>query len=275
MAGTVAAIAGAVGDTVGSGSSSSGSGSGDTGSGASVAGGLGGGGSSSPSGSGSGTSSGFITLAQVSRFQMQVSMSESDIGKVKAGQQSTVTVNAVSGAQFSARVQSVGVLSSSSSGSSAVSYPVTLEAAADRLQAQGGMSATADIVVAEASGLVVPSQALTGSTVTVLRAGKETTQRVQTGVAGDSSTQILSGLAAGDEVVVRSASAAAGANAARAGASGTQNGAAARAARRRRLRRRWRISARRRWRRRRRTSSSAPAHDPGTAAAPPAGHRGA
>jgi hypothetical protein len=138
-----------------------------------------------------------------------------------------VTVNAASGAQFSARVQSVGVLSSSSSGSSAVSYPVTLKLLQTASKLKAGMSATADIVVAEASGLVVPSQALTGSTVTVVRDGKRSTQRVQTGVAGDSSTQILSGLAAGDEVVVRSASAAAGANAAAGGGANAQNGGAA------------------------------------------------
>ena len=49
-------------------------------------------------------------------------------------------------------------------------------------------------------GLSVPSQALRGSTVTVERDGKRTTQRVQTGVVGDSTTQVVSGLNAGDKV---------------------------------------------------------------------------
>ena len=68
------------------------------------------------------------------------------------------------------------------------------------------MSATADIVVARATGLVVPSQALRGSTVTVERDGQRSTQRVQTGVVGDSTTQVVSGLNAGDKVVVTSTS---------------------------------------------------------------------
>jgi hypothetical protein len=72
------------------------------------------------------------------------------------------------------------------------------------------MSATADIVTAQASGLTVPNQALRGSTVTVERDGQRTTQRVATGVAGDSSTQIVSGLQAGDEVVVTSTTATVG-----------------------------------------------------------------
>jgi hypothetical protein len=145
---------------------------------------------------------------------MQVSLSESDIGSVKVGQPATVTVNAASGEQFAARVTDIGVLSSSSSSgtSSAVSYPVTLTLDQTGKALKAGMSATADIVTAQVSGLAVPSQALTGSTVTVEGDdGAQTTQRVQTGVVGDSTTQVVSGLKAGDKVVVRSTAAALGA----------------------------------------------------------------
>jgi multidrug efflux pump subunit AcrA (membrane-fusion protein) len=220
MAGTVTAVNGSVGTTVGSGSSSSSSSSSSSGSssnGASVAGGLGGSGSdSSSSGSSSGSSLGssFITLAQISRFKMEVSLSESDVGSVKVGQPATVTVNAASGEQFAARVTDIGVLSSSSGSgtSSAVSYPVTLSLDQTGKALKAGMSATADVVTSQVTGLAVPSQALTGSTVTVEAAdGARTTQQVQTGVVGDSTTQIVSGLKAGDRVVVRSAAAALGA----------------------------------------------------------------
>jgi len=194
MAGTVASVSGAVGDDVTSGTGSSTS---------------------------SSSSSGFVTLVRLRRLTMQVSLSESDIGKVKVGQRATVTVNAVSGEQVGAHVTAIGVLSSSSSGStsstdstsstsSAVSYPVTVVLDQSASGIKAGMSATADIVTVQASGLVVPSAALQGSTVTLDNGGKRTTQRVQTGVVGDSSTQVVSGLKAGDVVVVRSTSAAAG-----------------------------------------------------------------
>ncbi len=212
MTGTIAAINGAVGQTVGSGSGSGSSGS-SASSGASVAGGLGGSGSSDSSGSGS--SSGFITLAQLSRFTIDVSLSESDIGSVKVGQPATVTVNAASGEEFAARVTDIGVLSSSSGGgasSSAVSYPVTLTLDQTGKHLKAGMSATADIVTSQVSGIAIPSQALNGSTVTVVGTdGKQSTRQVQTGVVGDSTTQIVSGLNVGDTIVVRSTSAAAGA----------------------------------------------------------------
>jgi multidrug efflux pump subunit AcrA (membrane-fusion protein) len=212
MAGTVTAVNGDVGTTVGGSSSSSSSSSSSGSSDATVTGGLGGGGASTTSSSSS--SSSFITLAQLSRFKMQVSLSESDIGSVKVGQPATVTVNAASGEKFAARVSQIGVLSSSSSSgtSSAVSYPVTLTLDQTSGHLKAGMSATADIVTSQVTGIAVPSQALSGSTVTVEAAdGTQSTQRVQTGVVGDSTTQIVSGLKVGDKLVVQSAAAAQGA----------------------------------------------------------------
>ena len=149
-------------------------------------------------------------------MHLEVSLSESDINSVKVGQQATVTINAASGEQVAGKVIDIGVLSSSSSStgtSSAVSYPVTIALTQTTKGLRAGMSATAEIVTGQASGVVVPTQALQGSSVTVVKDGKRTTQRVTVGVAGDSTTQIVSGLSAGQQVVVTSSSAAAGANA--------------------------------------------------------------
>jgi multidrug efflux pump subunit AcrA (membrane-fusion protein) len=203
-AGTIAAVNGSVGDTVGGASSSA----------------------ASPTQASSGatsTSSGFVTLVQLTRYHLDVSLSESDIGKVKLGQAATVTVNAASGGQFAAHVTHIGVLASTSSSSSssssssapsssssAVSYPVTLTLDQTAPKLKAGMSATADIVTSQANGITIPSQALTGSMVTVVRNGKRSTQQVTTGMAGDTSTQVLSGLKAEDQVIVRSATASTG-----------------------------------------------------------------
>jgi hypothetical protein len=143
---------------------------------------------------------------------MQVALSESDIGKVEVGQKATITINAASGEKVGGHVSSIGVLSSSSSSgtSSAVSYPVTVTLDQNADGVRTGMSATADIVTAQTSGLAVPNQALRGSNVTVERNGQRSTQRVETGVVGDSTTQVVSGLSAGDKVVITSTSALAG-----------------------------------------------------------------
>ena len=113
MSGTIAEVNGSVGETAGSSSSdsSSSSSSSSGASGPSVAGGLGGGGGSNSGSSNGSSGSGFITLAQISRYKMDVSLSESDIASVKVGQAATVTVNAASGEQFAAKVTHIGVLS--------------------------------------------------------------------------------------------------------------------------------------------------------------------
>jgi multidrug efflux pump subunit AcrA (membrane-fusion protein) len=217
-AATVAAVNGAVGDQVSAGTASAASGSG---SGSGTGSGAGSGGSGATTGSGassssSSSSSGFITLTQLSRMHLEVSLSESDINAVEVGQQATVTINAASGEQVAGKVLDIGVLSSSSSStgtSSAVSYPVTIALTQTTKGLRAGMSATAEIVTGQASGVVVPTQALQGSSVTIVKNGKRTVQRVTTGVAGDSTTQIVSGLSAGQQVVVTSSSATAGANA--------------------------------------------------------------
>jgi macrolide-specific efflux system membrane fusion protein len=65
-----------------------------------------------------------------------------------------------------------------------------------------GMSATAEVVVKQAEGINVPTSAISAGTVTVVRGGKDVRQRVVTGLAGNSSTIILSGLKAGETIVL-------------------------------------------------------------------------
>ncbi|WP_445148346.1 efflux RND transporter periplasmic adaptor subunit [Baekduia sp. Peel2402] len=186
--------------------------------------------SSSSSETESSDSSAAMTLVQINRYKMTVSLSESDIGKVKAGQMATVTVNAADDEQFAARVTDVDLLSSSSSSttdssssSSAVSYSVTLKLTQSAKALKSGMSATAEIVTSQVTGLTVPTAAISGNTVMVVKNGVKATRQVQAGVAGDTTAVVTSGLAAGETVVVTSASAAAGAAASSSGSSSSSS----------------------------------------------------
>lgn len=199
FAGTIASVGVGEGDTVGGASSSS----------AQSAGG----------GSSSDTTTAF-ELVSLEAYDMTVSLSESDIGKVEKGQAATVTV-AATGDELAARVKHVSLLpassssdtsGASSSSSSAVSYSVTLELTQSAADLKPGMSSSADIVTAETTGLTVPTAALRGNQVTVVAGGKKTATQVQTGTPGDSVTEIVSGLKAGQTVQVTSVSAAAGAS---------------------------------------------------------------
>jgi membrane fusion protein, macrolide-specific efflux system len=213
--GTIASLSGQVGEVVSpsgttkasTSSSSSGSGAGATATGgASTAARSAAGSSSSTGASSSSGSSGssFAVLSDLSSMQLVVPLSESEIGNVKDGQTATVTVEALNGAKLAAHVRAVAILSTSSSG--AVSYDVTFQLDQMDPGLKPGMSATAEVVVKQAEGVNVPTSAISAASVTVERSGKQMRQRVTTGLAGNTSTIVLSGLKAGETVVLPAAS---------------------------------------------------------------------
>jgi membrane fusion protein, macrolide-specific efflux system len=220
VSGTVTSLNGVVGDNVGSGAGgSSGNGSsGSSGSASSAAGGATGGGagsagaasgggasnSSGASGSSAG-SSGFIVITELSQLRVKAPLSESDIHQVQVGQPAVVTVNAVPTEKLAAHVISIDDLSTTNNG--VVSYNVTLDLDQSVGGLKPGMTASTQIVVSHVDGVVsVPSSAISrrglGSTVTLVQGGKKRTQPVVTGAAGDSTTQILSGLRPGQQVAI-------------------------------------------------------------------------
>jgi multidrug efflux pump subunit AcrA (membrane-fusion protein) len=205
--GTTKASSAGVSSSGGSGSSGSGTGA----AGASAAGRSGAGSSSSSGSSGSSGSAGssgssssaFAVLSDLSSMQLVVPLSESEIGSVRDGQTATVTVEALDGSKLAAHVGEIATLSTSNSG--VVSYDVTfgLDQMAPGLRP--GMSATAEVVVKQAEGVNVPTSAISGGAVTVLHSGKQERRRVVTGLAGNSSTIVLSGLRTGEKVLLPTA----------------------------------------------------------------------
>ena len=190
---TSASSTGSTGSSGSSGSSSTGS------SGSSSAGSLG-----SSSSSSSSTSSGFAEIVDTSSLTMTVAFSESDITKVKVGQPATVSLDALSGVQLAAHVSSISTLGTTSNG--VVSYDATLTLDQTDSSIRPGMSASASVVTQQAEGVNLPNSAVTGAgsltTVKQLKNGKTVSTQVAVGLRGDSRTQIVSGLSAGDQVVV-------------------------------------------------------------------------
>jgi multidrug efflux pump subunit AcrA (membrane-fusion protein) len=164
---------------------------------------------SSGTGTGSG-SSGFMTLMSDNAFQTVVSFAESDAAKVASGQTGSVTFDAFTGLTIPIHV--LAVAGSSTVSSNVVNYYVTLtlDNLDDRLKP--GLTTNATVVTARAANvLVVPNAAITHrgtvATVNILQNGVGVATQVQTGVAGTSTTEITSGLKAGDKVVLPTTSA--------------------------------------------------------------------
>ena len=97
----------------------------------------------------------------------------------------------------------MAILSTSSSG--VASYDVTFQLDQMESGLKPGMSATAEVVVKQAEGVNVPTSAISAGAVTVMSSGKQVSRRVVTGLAGNSSTIVLSGVKAGETVVLPAA----------------------------------------------------------------------
>jgi multidrug efflux pump subunit AcrA (membrane-fusion protein) len=151
----------------------------------------------------SSSGSSFAVLSNLSSMQLVVPMSESEIGQVKDGQPATVTIEALEGSKLAAEVTAISMLPTSNSG--VVSYDVTFTLDQTIEGLRPGMSATAEVVVKQAEGVNVPSSAITGGTVTVLHEGKQVRRSVLTGLAGSTSTIVVNGLSAGEQVVLPAA----------------------------------------------------------------------
>jgi multidrug efflux pump subunit AcrA (membrane-fusion protein) len=233
MDGLVASVSGEAGQAVtagtnldtsssssGSSGTSGGSSGGSSGSSTGAAGGVSGGSSTSSSSgstssSSSSSSSAVVVLENLDQMKLSVDFSEADIADIRVGKPASVTVSALGNRQFAAKVTEIGLVSSTSN--SVVSYPVTLVLTQDSSQLKPGMTGSAKVVVAQADGVIaVPSSSITGSSVQVEQGGKTVTKQVTTGLVGDSTTEITSGLTLGDRVVIQTQSAAGGAG----GASG-------------------------------------------------------
>jgi multidrug efflux pump subunit AcrA (membrane-fusion protein) len=196
ISGTIASVSGSVGETVTGGSSSGG--------GTSEAGALGAAGGESSGGESSGSA--FMVLAQLHRLKMEVSFSEADIGKVRKGQTASVAIDSMEGTELAGEVTRVSVLPSEGS-SGVVEYPATILLTQSAKGLRAGMSASAEVVVEQVKDAVsVPSEAITAAgsskTVTVEEDGKEVTKSIKTGLEGDETTEVISGLKAGQTLVL-------------------------------------------------------------------------
>ena len=150
------------------------------------------------------TGSSFAEIVNTNTLTMSVAISEADIGQIRVGQPATVTMDALTGVELAAHVASISPNATDSS--DVVSYDVTLDLNQTDPQVLPGMSASAVVIVDQADGVTVPNDAVTGSgaegTVTIDNNGRRVQTQVVVGLRGTTRSQIVSGVKAGDVLVV-------------------------------------------------------------------------
>lgn len=200
LAGTVGTISAVQGQSSSGSSGSAASSSTSTSSG--TAGSTGSTGSSSAGSSSS--SAGLVEILDAAHLQVTADVAEADIVKVKNGQPATV-VFAASNKTVQGKVSAIDTTSTVTN--NVVEYGVTITLDASAASLRVGQTATVTVTTGtRQDALSIPTSALTkaGDRYTVLRRanGADSTVEVQTGLVGTTDTEITSGLAEGDEVVI-------------------------------------------------------------------------
>ena len=149
-----------------------------------------------------------VVIGTGSTYQVSTAIPVTDIGKVAIGQPATVTPDSTNAVE-SGRVSAIGVLGTTTS--STTTYPVTVTLDSTTLGQFSGASADVSIVVRRSVGVTtVPTSAVhtigSGHLVDVVHGTTVTPVRVTTGTVGDVLTQITSGLSQGQVVSLASMS---------------------------------------------------------------------
>jgi HlyD family secretion protein len=159
----------------------------------------------------------FRVAEDLRRMQLHLDIDESDIGQVHAGQHAQFRVDAYPGKSFEAEITSVRF--DPRTVNNVVTYETVLSVANPDLLLRPGMTATADVLIAQKdNALLVPNRALRflpperaaehaaphgAPRVWIERAGGPSPVAVTTGLSNGDVTEIEPGpLAAGDRVIV-------------------------------------------------------------------------
>ena len=153
------------------------------------------------------------TLLPKEKYEVTADFAEADALKVKTGQKATVTFDALPDVSATGTVTGVDILPTTGQNVTTYGVTITLDSAPKGLKQ--GMSASVVVTAGEASNVLwAPTAAITTaggqSTVTVRKAGTDTTVQVTTGLAGDTGTEITSGVAEGDQLVISTTSSGSG-----------------------------------------------------------------
>ena len=147
-----------------------------------------------------------IIVGDLSTVKASVSVNEVDIAHVALGQKAMMTLSALDGLSLSGTVEKMDSLGTISSG--IVTYSVTIGFDAPDERVKPGMSVSASIISdVKSDTLIVPNSAVktdaSGSYVQVLSNGVPEKKSVTTGLSNSTSTEIVKGLDAGENVVTK------------------------------------------------------------------------
>jgi macrolide-specific efflux system membrane fusion protein len=146
-----------------------------------------------------------ILVISTNSWLVNATVDATSVGLIKKGNQAQLTVTGASDTVYGT-ISSIGLVSSSTSGTA--SYPVVIDVTGSPSGLHDGANVTATLIYKQVSNvLVVPTLALHrnangGQYVEQVKNGKTVQTTVRVGIASGGQTQIVSGLSAGDKIIV-------------------------------------------------------------------------
>lgn len=150
--------------------------------------------------------SGDAIVIDATTYQVTADVVESDLAAMAVGQAATVSITALS-ATVDGKVTAIAPTTTGSSTGTVVSYPVTVSLTNVPATVRAGMTANVTITIDSATNVMtIPAAALRGTTgnytvLTLAADGTPTAQPVQVGLVTNTTAEIKSGLAVGQQVV--------------------------------------------------------------------------
>ncbi len=146
-----------------------------------------------------------VTMVDLSNLQVKLTIAEVDMAKLKVGETAQMTLDALPGKTYTAKVIAISPVGTITQG--VVNYPVTVAITDADGSIKPGMTANLSVAVDRRDNvLLLPTRAVksqgTQKIVTVLYKGQNIQVPVQTGLSNDTSIEIVSGLKDGDEVLL-------------------------------------------------------------------------
>ncbi len=151
------------------------------------------------------SSSAAVNVVNLNNLQISVSVAEVDLPKLKVGETTQVTFDALPGKTYNARVLLIGPVGTVTQG--VVNYPVTVALTDADSAVKPGMTANLSVVVDQRQNvLLAPTRAVrtqgNQKVVTVLYKDQTISASVSTGLSNDQFVEITNGLQEGDVVVL-------------------------------------------------------------------------
>jgi HlyD family secretion protein len=151
----------------------------------------------------------FMILANTTSLVLHGTLGESEVAKVKLGLVANVTVDAVgAGTRMTGRVTSLDPVATIQQGVPVYGVDVTIDIANSQVKA--GMTGTATVIIASRQDvLTVPNLAIRTAAgrryLQILKDGEAVDTDVTFGIANDTTTEVISGVAEGDLAVLPAA----------------------------------------------------------------------